>query len=236
MKIEVVLHATSVGIEEAATATLAIEKQLREHVAPAWGMVAPTVILSRGEEPRDPEACPLVIFDDADQANALGYHDVDGSGRAYGKVFAKTTKDNGGNWTTTFSHEACEMFIDPSCQAWDVGTDGRLHAREVCDATEADEYSVSVGDGEAVVTVSNYLWPAYFNPASPAGTKFDHLGLLIAPSPEKRPGGYSIDADISNESNSFAKNVAAFFHELFPAWKRAIKDHPASRTSRRARC
>lgn len=233
MKIEVVLHATTVGIEEAATATLAIEKQLREHVAPIWEMEPPQVVLARGEDPRDPAACPLVILDDADQAGALGYHDLSPAGQPYGKVFAKTTRDAGGNWTTTLSHEAIEMLLDPNCTTWDIGTDGRLHAREGCDAVEADELDITVGD--ATVRVSNWLFPEYFSANPPAGSKFDYLGKLTAPSPAKSPGGYTIDADIGNEGQSFAQNVAAFFHELFPSWKRAIKEHPGSRTSRRCR-
>lgn len=233
MKIEIVLHATSVSIEDAATWTEAVTAQLQDDVAPAWEKAAPSVALARGVDPRDATAFPVVIFDDADQPGALGYHDVGPDGRPYGRVFAKTTLDNGGNPSTTLSHEAIELFLDPDCTLWAIGTDGRLHAVEGCDAVEADEYDKKVGD--VVVKVSNFLLPPYFSANPPAGAKFDFLGKLGSPSPAKTPGGYTIDADVSNEGQSFAHKVLAVFHEAFAEWKRAIKAHPASRTSRRSR-
>lgn len=233
MKLEFVLHATSVTYEEAAVWTIAIAKQLREEVAPAWDRLPPSIVLEKGETPRDPGAYPIVIFDDADQPGALGYHDVGPDGRPYGKVFARTTAENGGNVSTTLSHEAIEMFLDPDCTLWALGTDGRLHAVEGCDACEADEYSVTVGD--ETVKVSNFLLPAYFSASQMRGSRFDFMGRLSAPSPAKTSGGYSIDADIGNEGQSFATAVRAAFDELFASWKRSGKQHPASRTSRRTR-
>jgi hypothetical protein len=232
MKLEIVLHAKSVDIEEAATATIAIEKQLREHVAPAWERVSPTVVLARGEDPRDPEAFPIVIFDDAEQAGYLGFHDLGPDGRPFGKVFAKTAREFGGNWVVTLSHEAIEMFLDPDCTLWAVGTDGRLHAMEGADAVEADEYPVEVGD--TTVQCSNFVLPSYFSTNPRPGARFDYLGRLSAPSPAKTSGGYSIDADIGNEGQSFADRVRALFGDLLPDWKRAAKEHPGSRTSRRS--
>ncbi len=233
MKLEFVLHATSVSIEEATTAMIAVAKQLREHVAPAWERLPPVVVLAKGDDPKDPTAFPIVIFDDADQAGVLGYHDVQPDGRPYGKVFAKTSSDFGGHWTTTLSHEAIEMFLDPDCTYWALGTDGRLHAVEGCDACEADEYELVVGD--ASVFVSNFVLPSYFSTNPQRGAKFDFQGKLSAPSPAKTSGGYSIDADIGNEGQSFARSVRAAFDDLFAGWKRSGKEHPASRTSRRSR-
>ena len=230
MKIQIVNHSTSVTTEQATTWAIAVAAQLREDVAPAWERVAPEVEIT-GNENEDPTAFQLRIFDDADQAGALGYHDVDPNGRPYGKVFARTTAQAGGNVSTTVSHEAIELFLDPDCTLWAIGKDNRLHAVEGCDAVEADEYEKTVGD--TTVKVSSFLLPPYFSANPPAGSRFDFLGKLSAPSPEKTAGGYTIDATISGEGQSFARSVA--FHESMPEWKRAIKAHPASRTSRRCR-
>lgn len=229
MRIEIVNHSTVCSQPDVADWTTAIAEQLTSDVAPQWERVAPVVELAPGSNPSDPNAYAIRIFDDADQAGALGYHDVGPDGKPYGKVFAKTTIDNGGNVSTTLSHEAIELFLDPDCTLWAIGTDNRLHAVEGCDAVEADEYDKEAGDTK--VKVSNFLLAPYFSANPPAGSRFDFLGKLSKPSPAKSAGGYSIDADISNENQSFARSVA--FHEAVPQWKRDIKAHAASRTSRR---
>lgn len=231
MRIEIVNLSTVVSPVELATWATAIAKQLREDVAPHWEKTPPEVEFAKGASLDDPAAFGVYLFDDADQAGALGYHDVGPDGRPYGKVFAKTTMANGGNVSTTLSHEAVELSLDPDCTLWALGADGRVHAVEGCDAVEADEYEIVVGD--TAVKVSNFLLPHYFSNKPPAGAKFDFLGKLTAPSPAKTSGGYTIDADIGNEGQSFGSLVRTVFHEAFAQWKREIKAHPGSRTSRR---
>ena len=57
----------------------------------------------------------LVLLDDGDAADVLGYHDLDADGRSYARVFVTPILDHGGTWlrgansvSATVSHEACE--------------------------------------------------------------------------------------------------------------------------------
>lgn len=68
----------------------ACAKQIREHVAPAYGKTPVRVqFLSRtSHAPRG--AWVLVVLDDADQAGALSYHSETADGRVYGRNFRHT--------------------------------------------------------------------------------------------------------------------------------------------------
>jgi hypothetical protein len=68
--------------------------------------------------PKEPPSASwwLVMLDDSDQANALGYHDHDlkTEGPSIGKVFAASDLKAGTSWTVTASHELLEMLGDPN--------------------------------------------------------------------------------------------------------------------------
>lgn len=206
--------------------THALARQAAEHVGPLWRLVPPA--LSYEPDGHVPEgASSLVLFDNADQAGALGYHDRDPHGVPYGKVFVETILANGGDLSTsrnsvsvTLSHELLEMLGDEDVNVWVDAEDGFEFARELCDAVEADAYEL---DG---VMVSNFVLPTFFDPSAPHNsTRFDYLGRLGAPF-SMLPGGYQI----RRGADGTVENVWGFD---FPAWKRAAKAHPASRTSRR---
>jgi hypothetical protein len=168
----------------------ALQQQVTNDFAPAWGIDADIHYVPRGATP-NPAAWQLVILDDSDQAGALGYHDVTSQGLPLGKVFAKTTQQDGGQWTVTASHELLEILADPeinlSVFIQHNATSGRIFAYEVCDAVE--ETSYNIGN----VQVSNFVFPSYFEPGTAAATPqapFDFLKLLKAPLPALLPGGY----------------------------------------------
>src|SRR5690349_15377752 len=68
----------------------------------------------------------LCMVDDLPEApGALGYHDVDATGRPYSKVAVKPSLDNGSDWLTgeysvlsILGHEALETVGDPLCNNW----------------------------------------------------------------------------------------------------------------------
>jgi hypothetical protein len=228
MKIQITNHSTTVSMADAMTMTIACASQLRNEFAPSWGFVPPDVEFNaNGVE--DPSAYQMGIFDTSDQPGALGYHDNDTKGRPRGFVFAKTTKDNGGNISTTLSHELCEMVLDPSCTLWTQTSDGNMRALEACDAVENDEYDVTIGT--KTIKVSNFLLPAYFSASAEPGVKTDYLNKLGgAVAPAMTPGGYDIVQNTTGQaSQEFARQLAAL-----PAWKAAHKALPGSRTGRRA--
>jgi hypothetical protein len=99
----------------------------------------------------------------------------------------KTTIDDGGKWTVTFSHEYLEMLADPNINlcAFDEHAH-RLYAYEVCDAVEADKLGYDI-DG---VTVSDFVYPGWFEPLH--AVKSENFAFKSAASApfELLPGGY----------------------------------------------
>lgn len=226
MKVQVINKSTVVSQEDAMAMTAACADQLRNEFAKAWEILPPDIEFS-GDDATDPNAYQMVIFDTSDQPGALGYHDNDPQGKPRGFVFAKTTLDNGGNVSTTLSHELCEMVKDPSCSLWTQTTDGNMRAFEMCDAVESDEYDKTVGD--KTIKVSNFLLPNYFA-APPMAGPTDYLGKLNGQAaPARTPGGYDIVIDTTgNVSQEFSKHFA-----LLPDWKQRNKSHSGARTARR---
>lgn len=178
-------YSTVVSGPELKAAMPAFQKQTSEHFAPAWGVDAKLLFM-----PQDYVAAVgswlLCLFDDADAANALGYHDITARGDPLGKVFCKTTKDDGGIWTVTFSHELLEMLADPGINlaAVDENAD-RLWAYEICDACEADDLGYDI-DG---VRVSDFVLPTFFMPSATPGVPRDWCGH-VKEAFQILPGGY----------------------------------------------
>lgn len=188
--------------------------QLKNHVRPAWDGPEVAVSFVTDASHIMPGAEPVYILDNADQQGALGYHAVDASGRPYGKVFAKTVLDNGGvtmhgplSVAVTLSHELCELYGDPSADAWALNrADGKSYALELCDAVENDSYEIFD------CSVSNFLLPAFFNLP---GKGLDYLNLCKTPF-ETRSGGYQIVKDKSG-------NISQVFAADYLEWKKALK-------------
>lgn len=151
---------TSVSQAEIAKDLPAFQTQVSRDFASVWGIDAKLHLLDKSA------ALPggfwqLNIFEDADAANALGYHETTAKGLPLGKVFAKTTIDDGGLWTVTFSHELLEMLLDPyiNLTVADSAT-RRSYSFEACDAVEADELGYKING----IQVSDFALPSYFEP------------------------------------------------------------------------
>jgi hypothetical protein len=151
----------------------ALQTQAMQHFAPNdWGVGAHLHVIPKGQAP-PPAWWQLVLLDDADQADALGYHDVTAAGKPLGKVFVKTSLDDGQTPSSVASHELLEMLGDPSCNLWATApladTKADVYAFEACDAVEGQPYQI---DG---VTVSNFVTRPYFEAfRAPHSTKFDY--------------------------------------------------------------
>ena len=169
-----------------AKALPAFQQQVSTDFCGTWGIDATLKFI--GRKSRTPAGAWLLgIFDDADQAGALGYHDLTSAGLPLGKVFAKTTLDNGGLWTVTFSHELLEILADPNINlcAFDEGN-RRLYAYEVCDAVEADKLGYAING----VTVSDFVLPGWFEPTHIAkNERFAFKSRVTAPF-QLLAGGY----------------------------------------------
>src|SRR5260221_7055143 len=124
----------------------ALDKQMQRDFVPIWGYPAKLYETKTAKA----DDWQVVFLDDADTANALGYHDITKDGQPVSKVFVKTTLEAGEKISVTASHELMEMLIDPGAQLWAQSAKGRFYAYEMCDAVEDAEYEI---DG---VAVSNF--------------------------------------------------------------------------------
>jgi hypothetical protein len=107
----------------------------------------------------------LAFFDDADQAGALGYHDLSPQGMPFGKIFVKTATQYGYSISVTASHELCEMMADPWVDGMVPMSDTQAMAEEVCDSVEDD----SLGYMKLGQLMSDFCTPFYFMPQPPTG-------------------------------------------------------------------
>ncbi len=196
IKIAIINHSTAVSDKQVASAVGAFQKQVTADFAPVWGLNADITVVHSGRQV-PPNAWQLLVLDDADQADALGYHDVTPLGLPLMKVFASTANQDGVSWTSVASHEILEALADPYIDSTVfIETDahnGRLWPMEICDPVEGDLYTIGN------VEVSNFVTPHWFTPDPPAGAVFDHLKLTNQPF-EIRPNGYMQYYDVSNGS------------------------------------
>jgi hypothetical protein len=166
--------------------TAACARQIREHVAPAYGKqpVRVQFLTHTSHAPRG--AWVLVVLDDADQAGALGYHSETADGRVYGRVFVRPCLDYGVPVSTTGSHEVIETFCDPDVNLWRDTGKGYAVAYEACDPVEGDSYLI---DG---VAVSDFVTPAWYT-TKPTAARLHWLdnGSITKPF-QLAPGGYYV--------------------------------------------
>lgn len=152
--------------------TIALQACYDAYFLPVWGY---PVTLYNTTTPA-PTDWQFLYIDTADQAGALGYHDLTKNGQPVSKVFVKTTIDDGQLVSVTACHELFEMAIDPMANLWADAPDGKSYAYEMCDPVEDDTFLVND------IPMSNFLHPSWFEPFKhPTGTKFDHLGKLTKP-------------------------------------------------------
>src|SRR5271157_199730 len=180
IQIAVINESTVLADADVVPVVAALQKQVTNDFGPVWGVGAELVIVPKGTQP--PSASWwLVMLDDSDQANALGYHDLTTEGLPIGKVFAASDLKAGTSWTVTASHELLEMLGDPEINltvfVQPDASSGTLYAYEVCDACEDDQFGYDIDS----TTVSDFVFPSWFQPSLGAGTQFDYQQRITAP-------------------------------------------------------
>lgn len=189
----VVINESRVSDDAAKALVAALGVQVSRDLAPAWGIPAVEVSFLKKTANLPAGAWPLVLLEDSDQANALGYHDVTKGGAPMGKSFVGSSIDDGCDWATTTSHELCELLIDPTCDLV-VNTvyAGKqvMVLREVCDPCEGDCFAYPING----IEVSDFVFPAYFDVFSPRSfsTQFDQCRDIHAPMTLLSEGYFSI--------------------------------------------
>lgn len=201
----------------------ALTTQVHRDFSPAWGLppviVAPQKFVPAGW-------WGLVLLDDADQAGALGYHDLTPDDLPVGKVFVRTTLDDGQVVSVTASHELLEMLIDPGIQMCAQSQDGTsFYAYEVCDAVEDVSYAING------VEVSDFVFPAWFEGfRKKGGVKFSFRGSVGEPFALTKGGYISVYRDGSWGQTFGSEAARARFN---PARKRRAVRRSASHSHAR---
>jgi thermitase len=222
MLISIVNHSAKVHDGRLQQVIRAINRQLQEDFAPYWSRTARLRLEGTSQaEPRPASASDMrgeaVIYlcrEPGEEDDALGYHEINHRGIAYGFVFTKLCQDLGEDWSITLSHEALELVLDPEANLLVKGphptdpTREVYHWYEACDAVQDDPYRI---DG---VEVANFVLPLYFTTREEHGGRNDFLGTRRArpllPSFGVAPGGYIgfYDPEIGDDQNHFADRRA----------------------------
>ena len=176
-RVAVVNESTLVSAAESFNFTKSLQLQVRRDFAPVWG-VDGTVVATPPDQVHTYNWV-LGIFDDSDQANALGYHDLTPAGKPVMKIFARDSQSAGVPISSVASHELLETLADAFIESLELedngdGT-GTLFAQEVCDPVEADMYPIFGNQ------MSNFVTPWWFGDPLPPGLSFDFLKKLTAP-------------------------------------------------------
>jgi hypothetical protein len=189
---------TPLGVDLAAL-TRALQRFTTECVAPVWGTPArlvPTRDFRKG-------AWAVVFLDDADEANALAYHELTPDGLPVSRVFVRTIQRAGESLPVSASHELVEMLVDPAINLWANGPDvTQMWAYEAADPVEALSFDVG---GFAM---TNFVFPSWFEGfRRPRSTKFDWMGKTDRPYQILRDGYQIIweDGHVSEIFGSAAK-------------------------------
>ncbi len=228
MFIAVINQSTMVSNADVATMCQAIQTQLNLHVLPAYNMKSVTVAFYADASKTPGYAWLVSVLDNSTQAGALGYHSEDND-KVDGFIFAQPVLANKGvvlydptnpqnvSVSSVLSHEILEMVGDRYANGWADGTvitAGSEYAQELCDPVENDSYAVQVAG--AHVSVSNFVFPSWFNPEATktANMPFDYLKKLSAPF-TMTTGGYMIVRVGGRVTQVFGKEM--------PEWKKQMK-------------
>lgn len=163
----------------------AMQKFVTDHVVPVWGTPA-RLVRTKGFKKG---TWAFVFLDDADEDDALAYHDLTPDGFPLSKVFVRTVADAGASLTVAASHELVEMLVDPAINLLSTGPDPKAtYAYESADPVEADELAFKVNG----FAMTDFVYPSYFEDfRKPKSTRFDHQGKVTRPF-QILAGGYQI--------------------------------------------
>jgi len=202
--IQVKNHSTVIADTDVKRVIDACNKQLEHHFGKVYGAQA-QCHFSAKNTPISTYDWQLIVVDDADTAGALGYHEIAANGAPIGYCFAKTTRDYGGNWTVTFSHELLEMVADPEINACMLDETGhKLYATEVCDACEDDSLAYQI-DG---VFVSDFVLPGFWLSSVKPHAPLSFTGAITKPL-QILPGGYLAFLDMKNTGNGWQQKFGS---------------------------
>jgi hypothetical protein len=181
--IAVINESNDVSDADLAVWVNAIQHQMLEDVAPFWKEAADANLLAvpRGQQPPR-QSWQVVIAENTDKLNDLGYHQLTSFSLPLAKVFTQTTRGFGQTVSRVLSHEILEMVVDPFI-ARKQTIEGTTYLAEVGDPVHLDK----MGYDKSGVLLSNFVTPDYYRYTS--GNRFDFRDLLKQPCPALLSGG-----------------------------------------------
>lgn len=234
IKVSIVNQSTLFSDADLKVLANALQIQVSRDFFPVWGVSAQLFYTPKGSHPTA-DHWAIGIFDDPDQADALGYHDVTNAGLPLGKVFVRPTLAQGSAVESTASHELLEMLGDPdinlTVEVDDAsGSPSKLYAYEVCDSPEADEFGYLIETDGKKVPMSDFVTPAWFETFRTAGP-FDFMGKISKPF-EILAGGYIGFLDLGNLSAGWQQEFARVAdHSMVPP-RMGLASRPAAELAR----
>ncbi len=167
----------------------ALQTQVHRDLAPTWGVDAALTYVGR-DDVAPAGSWRLEIADESSSPGMLAGHDITPDGLPQAQVNVKMALEVGHSWTVVASHELLEMLVNPRNNVLGVLVEGRgkprMYAYQIADPCSSDHLAYSI-DG---VKVSDFVFPAWFEPAREPGTRFDFSQHLKAPL-EIGPGCYA---------------------------------------------
>ncbi len=177
----VINESTLVSDRDVAYWTEACRRQLVEHVCPAWEIGVPpgAAIYPRGTTFPGDTAMAAVFVDDIGEAGTLGLHGIVG-GTPYVLIDAHLSRQP----SVVLSHEFIEATVNKDLDKWTppITRNGRTYQYplEACDPVESATYQmvISLLDGDRAVSVSDFVYPEWFEPENAHEASYDYLGLV----------------------------------------------------------
>lgn len=194
---------TVVSDADVSAALPAFQTQADRDLCPAYGLGSFTLEMRAQAATVSPGEWQIVVLDETSDAEALGYHDETANGDPISYVGALASIRDGATWTEVFSHELCEMLVDPTIDrtARSVAQN-RDYIEEACDAVERFTYVI---DG---VVVSDFVLPDFWrDEGSAAGSPLSFCANVSTPF-SLSSGGYLSYVDLSDPSKGWQQIFA----------------------------
>lgn len=156
-------------------ATVAFQIQVSQHLQPHWLVDAElTAYITQDEIPAD--AWPVLIKE-ALAIDVYGYHSVDANKKPFAVLKYRD------DWTHTVSHELMEMLVDPYGDRVLSGEVFAENAGEEQILVEVADPSQNISFGYDIngIRVSDFYFPAYFEPYKIEGKRYSYTGIITEP-------------------------------------------------------
>jgi hypothetical protein len=181
----VVNESTLLNDTQAWSLSWALDYQARFHFGRSgWRSDARVMFVPGGANAKIPAGGWILhLLDTADVQGALGYHDEDNKEVPYGRVFVKTSQQDGQQPSEVASHELLEMLVDEhvndSCL---TGDSKRLYAKEVGDPCQGNGYDVGAPESRVTgVIVADFALPNWFDGNTKPDQPTTYRGSLKGP-------------------------------------------------------